>query len=180
MPKRSSVRKKVTTTGLSPADVAAMLEISEDTVYRWARAGAPHEKRAGKLVFDLKAVRDWHVARRGGDEPGKMGRPSAVDSAPADVKERIALATLRKTVASAERIEFELAVKREEFVKAAEVEAASVRRLALVKAVLLAIPARASARCANRTALEVEAFVREEVEGALAALSGAKVEASAA
>lgn len=161
---------------MSVDEVARSLEISEETVNRWVRHGCPHEKRSGKTALDLKAVRDWHAARRGDAKPGAMGRPSAIDSAPADVKEQIALATLRKLVASAERLEFELAVKREEFVRAADVESASVRRLSLLKAVLLAIPARAGARCANRSGLEVEAFVREEVEGALGALSNTKTE----
>lgn len=158
--------------------VCKKLGIVEMTIRRWVKVGCPHERAApdwtGKerLVFDLKAVRDWHAARRGAAEPGKMGRPSAMDGAPSDIREAQAVAILRKTVAQAERYEHEMGVRRKLHLPAADVESASVRRLALLKAVLLAIPARAGARCANRSALEVEAFVREEVEGALGALSG--------
>ena len=79
---------------------------------------------------------------------------------------------MRRRRGQAEKIEHALAVDRKLYLPAADVESASVRRLSLLKAVLLAIPARAGARCANRSGLEVEAFVREEVEGALGALSG--------
>lgn len=174
MPKITSKRTRVTSTSpLGVGDLARALEINEDTVRRWVRAGAPHTRdKRGRYQFELGAVRDWHTSRRGDAAPGKMGRPSAVDGAPEDVREQIAIATLRRLTAQAEKIEHALSVTRGQYLSAAEVEAGRLARIAACKAGLLALPARMGARCANRGPLEVEQFAREEVERLLGEFAG--------
>lgn len=151
-------------------DLAKSLDVSEETIRKWLRADCPHQR--GKLpgsgheriLFDLQAVRDWHKARRGDAQPGKMGRPSAADSAPADVKEATAVANLRKLVAQAERYEHRLAIDRGQFLPAAEVQAGRIARVQAIAQGLASLPARVSVRAGNRDPREVEMIVKEEVD----------------
>jgi hypothetical protein len=83
--------------------------------------------------------------------------------APAALKERIALATLRKIVAQAERAEHDLAVRRGLYLSAADVEAGRLARIGYVRAALLALPARLGQRCAQSDAVAIEREADEEV-----------------
>lgn len=155
------------TSGLTAEALAEQLEIGLATIYRWAEAGCPHKTRGDRKVFDLAEVNAWHKARRGDAPMGKVGKPSAVDAAPSDLKERLAIEQLRKLTAQASRIELELEIKRGLYLPAAEVEQGRIARISAVKAKLLALPARLGSRCANRDAVTLEREADDEVRRAL-------------
>ena len=134
---------------------------------RWVRAGCPHERDGTQIFVSLKAVRDWHEARRGTPDPVGKGKPSVLETAPAEVKERIAIATLRKLVAQAERVELDLAARRGQFLPRADVDQGRLARIAYVRSALLALPARLGTRCADRSAVEIEREADEEVRKVL-------------
>jgi phage terminase Nu1 subunit (DNA packaging protein) len=46
------------------AELAAQLTLHEDSIRRHLRRGAPHQKRAGKLSFDLAEYRAWMAQER--------------------------------------------------------------------------------------------------------------------
>lgn len=153
------------------AEAVNLLGASDSTIRRWVREGCPHERVGTQIMLDLKAVRDWHTERRGTPDVTGRGRPSVLDTAPENVKEAIAVATLRKLVAQAERVEHDLAEKRGQVLPRAEVETGRLARIAFVRAGLLALPARLAQRCAGRDAVEVEREADEEVRKLLEGFS---------
>lgn len=101
MPKktRATAATKKTADILSAADE---LDLSEDTVRRDIRRGAPHERRKGKLYLNVPEYRAW---REGKGFTGERGRPIEGDSP--DLEK----ARLRKENALASK--YELQVRRE-------------------------------------------------------------------
>lgn len=69
-PNQSSPLKTIPTLW-KPEDVANYLQVSVQSVYRWAsQEKIPHLKAGGSLRFDPKDVQDW-VAKK----PKRRGRP---------------------------------------------------------------------------------------------------------
>lgn len=153
---------------VSLADMAKLCSTPIDTVRKWPSQGCPLERRVvngtARPMFNPTAVKEWLAAR--GGVKGR-GRPSALDGAAGDVKERLALAELRKKLAQAERAEMDLAARKGKLLDAGEVEQGRLARIAIAKATLLSLPARVAPVLEGRGAREIEAELDAEMRRVL-------------
>lgn len=145
---------------VSIIDLARVTGFDEGTIRRWTRAGCPFTREGTRLQFDPAAVKAWLDER--GKKPGQRGRPAAIDGAPSDVKESLALAKLRKELALAERAELDVAERKGELMPRAEVEQATVARILEVRAALLGLAARVTPRVVGQDGATVHGIVDEE------------------
>lgn len=168
---------------LKVEEMAREAGVSVITVRRWVTLGCPHE-RAGKgktapLMFDKDAVLSW--AERSG-HTGTPGRPPAgaervapADPAAGDLvklsKANRALQVQLKQVelAKAKRLE---RIADGELHDRGECEKGRLARIAVVRAGLLSLPGKLSARLAQRDAVEIQAVIEREVHALLSQFSG--------
>lgn len=100
---------------LTVTEICRELDVTPRTVKRWQVSGCPHERDAGRILFDLDAVRAWREA----DEPPapKRGRPKRVRGE--DEPDTLADVQLRKERALAERHELAVEKQRGEVIELA-------------------------------------------------------------
>lgn len=154
--------------GIPCDDLAKALDVPPATVRGWIKeGGCPHNKIDGRITMDLRSVRAWLEAR-GGVRAGP-GRPATGPGSGGSVstKEAIALATLRKLIAHAERAETENERRRGELVSRAEVETGRVQRCVLFRSALMALPSRVTPMLIGRDAREIEAALDVEMRRVL-------------
>lgn len=86
----------------------------------------------------------------------------------------LAAAKRRRELAQAEKVEFELAVKRGEFLPKAEVEAGRLRRIEIVKAGLKGLAGRLAGRLVGLDERQIYKVIMDEVDELLLAFAGGK------
>lgn len=175
---------------LKVADMAREAGVSVITVRRWVDLGCPHERdgkgKTAALTFDKAAVLGW-MEKSG--HTGAVGRPpagaervAAPDPAAGDLvklsKANRALQVQLKQVelARAKRLE---RIADGELHDRGACERGRLARIAVVRAGLLSLPGKLSARLAQRDAVEIQAVIEREVHALLSQFSGQAVQSLA-
>lgn len=159
MPKRRSTQDL-----LSVAEVAAQLDLAEETIYRDLRAGAPHVKRGGRVSLDIAAYAAWRKSRQ---RTGKRGRPAHADS------DDIRQARLRKENALAAKYELQVARERGELVAIEDVRRRWGELITTARNRLLGLGAAISPQLEGRDAAERQSIIDSRVHEILNDLSEA-------
>lgn len=101
-------------------DAADELDLSEDTVRRDVRRGAPHSRKGTRILFNVPEYRQWREEQ---GLTGERGRPIEGDSPDLEA------ARLRKENALASKYELQVARERGQLVASDEVRAVGARLL---------------------------------------------------
>lgn len=118
---------------LNRSDLAHHLGVQPPTIDQWIREGMPSVTKGGQgraWQFDLGAVVRWYGDRR---------ELSATKKAPSDERE----AKARKLAAEAEMTELDLAKAKGEVALISEIEKIWTRKMAIIRANVMNVPARA-------------------------------------
>jgi len=137
------------------ADLAAELDLAEDTIRRHIRRGAPYSKRANRLRFNVAEYRGWMKAN---NLTGEAHRPSQTPDSPDLEKAR-----LRKENALAGKYERQNQVLDRQLLPAGEVRAWVTQALATLRGRLMGLGAAVSPLMEGRDAGERQMIVDQQV-----------------
>lgn len=142
------------------------LNVTYQTLWRYKKLGMPCIPMGGKQTFydvdKVEAFLDEHGIT------GRVGRPGKELSPDAEQKKlELLQVKLRKELVLAERHEHALKRLKGEVVSTSSVQEAHLKRVQVVKAGLMSLPGKVAARCAHRSAHEVQAELELEVHALL-------------
>jgi len=139
------------------------LGVTYQTLWRYQKEGCPHVPMAGNQTFyDMDKVRAWMVAN---GYSGKVGRPEkgSPEAELDETKRKLLEARLKKEEALAAKHNHQLAVAQGKVFAKDEIIEGQLKRIATVKAGLLALPGKLAQRLAHREALDIQRELHEEV-----------------
>lgn len=126
-------------------DLATELEVHQDSIGRWDRQGAPHERRGRKYWYNVPEYQAW---MRANNVTGKEGRPIEGDSPDLEA------ARLRKENALASKYELQVSRERRDLIPIDEVRTVGGRAIATFRNRLNGAGAILSPRLEGRDAAE--------------------------
>lgn len=148
---------------LTRGELITTLGITYSTVQAWERQGMPVAHKAGggagnSSLYDLEAVKAWAKATGREVGEGVVYAPTrdSDDLLPAQVRERLAKAKLRRELATAEKQETAVSKMKGELVPRDAVIKERLERITIVRAQLLAGPGKLATRLVGRDAREIQ------------------------
>ncbi len=137
-------------------DAAQELDLSENTVRRDIRRGAPHGRKGRNIVLNIPEYRAWRQEK---GLSGERGRPP--DHACSEDLEK---ARLRKENALASKYELQVARERDQLVDRAEYRGMWMQKVTAAKGKLLGLPSQEAPGLVGLEAVDIEARLRERIE----------------
>lgn len=164
MPTKKRVKKSATRDA-PILDAAAELGLSEDTVRRDVRRGAPHSRRKNKIVLNVAEYRQWRADQ---GLTGERGRPPIYADSP-----DIEAARLRKENALAAKYELQVQRERGELVPVEEVKQWIGQHVTAAKNKLIGLGASITPQLEGRDAAERQTIIDARVTEILNELASA-------
>lgn len=148
MAKKNQVVKPVR--DVTRDDLATELDVHQDSIGRWDRIGAPHERRGRKYFYNVPEYRAWMLANR---VTGKEGRPVEGDSPDLEA------ARLRKENALAAKYELQVQRERRDLIPIDEVRNVGGRAIATFRSRVSGTGAILAPRLEGRDASERQQII---------------------
>lgn len=149
-------------------EIAEVMGVTPSTIHKWRRNhGCPSIPVGKDFYFNPEKVRAWKAEHPELGAAPEGGRPSTlIDGQP--LNELLGRVKIRKELALAARHEHNLELLRREVIPASEVREGNLRRIAEVRANLLALPGKLAGSLVGLSEREVYARLDEEVRAMLA------------